>query len=73
MLAEPSEIAFSESLDRHASIQKLPLPEFEVEKLEDLQIVVFAAGEVLVDDASHLFRAKQAAFIDGLFGEQIVN
>ena len=50
------------------SVHKLSLPEFEVEKLKDLQVVVFAAGEVLVDDASDLFRAKQAAPIYCLFG-----
>ena len=34
------------------------MPEFEAEKLENLEIVVFAAGKVGVDDPFHLSRPK---------------
>lgn len=41
------------------------LPEFEGEELEDLEVVVFAAGEVGVDEAADFRRAEEAAAADG--------
>ena len=54
-------------------IDKLPLPEFKIEQLKDLQVEVFPTREVQVDNSPDLCWTKQAAPFDCLFRQQIVN
>src|SRR6185295_11456423 len=47
--------------------------QFKTQKLEDLKVVVFAAGKVRLYDPFYLTRSKKRSFFDGFFGEKLVH
>ena len=54
-------------------VNKFSVPQFKVEQLKDLQVIIFAAGEVGFHYPLDLGRPEESALFHGLFREKILN